>query len=168
MQCYFFETSALVKRYKWEPGSDYVDGIFKNESTFYYLDLAVLEVRKAFYRLYKYPQNQDIQKRETFTEEQFHNAEAQFAADLLRMRCIHFDSIVIQKAALVLEQRWLASVFDLVQLAAFLVVRDLNPATYLVCSDARSSLIEVAQQVCDPHAVIIPEQQSTVVKFEEK
>ena len=55
MSRYFLESSALVKRYKQEPGTDTVDRLFAVDDELFYLNLAIIEVRKVFYRLWKYP-----------------------------------------------------------------------------------------------------------------
>ena len=56
MARYFLESSALVKRYKQEVGTDVVDRLFDFENhELFDLNLAEIEVRKVFYRLWKHP-----------------------------------------------------------------------------------------------------------------
>ncbi|OIO72213.1 MAG: hypothetical protein AUJ85_10630 [Elusimicrobia bacterium CG1_02_37_114] len=57
MAKYFLESSAFLKRYKEEPGSDYVNNLFTNTSELLFLNLAIVEIRKVFFRLYKYRRN---------------------------------------------------------------------------------------------------------------
>ena len=48
MTRYFLESSALVKRYKQEPATDVVDGLFAGDDELYYLNLAVIESSQGF------------------------------------------------------------------------------------------------------------------------
>lgn len=57
MARYFLESSAFIKRYKREFGTDFVNSLFGNAHELFYLNLAIVEIRKVFYRLWKYPQN---------------------------------------------------------------------------------------------------------------
>ena len=57
MANYYFETSAFLKRYKQEKGSNFVNQLIENiYSSIFYLNLTIAEVSKVFFRLYKYPQ----------------------------------------------------------------------------------------------------------------
>lgn len=67
MSKYFLESSAFIKRYKSETGSDVVNNLFNNNHGLFYLNLAIIEIRKVFYRLWKYPLHQDNR----ITEEEF-------------------------------------------------------------------------------------------------
>lgn len=67
MSKYFLETSAFLKPYKNEAGSDVVSSFFNNRYELFYLNLAMMEIRKVFYRLWKYPEKQEDQ----ITEEEF-------------------------------------------------------------------------------------------------
>ncbi|GFP33907.1 hypothetical protein HKBW3S42_02246, partial [Candidatus Hakubella thermalkaliphila] len=47
MPKYFLETSAFTKRYKSETGSDVVNNLFNNSKDLFYLNLAIIEMRKV-------------------------------------------------------------------------------------------------------------------------
>lgn len=54
MTNYFFDTSALVKRYHQESGSDIVDKIFDEpDKTITILNLTIVEILNTFYRLFR-------------------------------------------------------------------------------------------------------------------
>jgi hypothetical protein len=84
MPKYFLESSAFIKRYKSEIGSDVVNNLFNDNHDLFYLNLAIIEIRKVFYRLLKYPLNQDGQ----ITEEEFNRLNRLFDADSLQMHRI--------------------------------------------------------------------------------
>lgn len=50
MKYYFLDTSALVKRYHMEKGTDYVDAIFKKHDRILISSLAIVEVASVFNR----------------------------------------------------------------------------------------------------------------------
>jgi len=52
MQLLFFDTSALVKRYYEEPGTETVDELLEDDSTVVISSLAVIETLSAFRRKY--------------------------------------------------------------------------------------------------------------------
>jgi len=53
MSKYFLESSAFTKRYRHENGSFFVDQLFSSDSDLFYLNLAILEVRKVIFRMDK-------------------------------------------------------------------------------------------------------------------
>ncbi len=83
MAKYFLESSALIKRYKQESGTDFVNSLFKDSHQLFYLNLTIIEIRKVFYRLWKYPQHLENDNLNPITESEFSNLESRFAADLL-------------------------------------------------------------------------------------
>ena len=120
---YFLESSALVKRYKQETGTAFIDRLFAEEThELFYLNLAVIEIRKVFYRLWKYPQGGE--KEVQITDEAFMALEKAFANDLRRMRRIAFTEDMIDQSIKILEQVWVRSVFDLAHLSAYLVAQE--------------------------------------------
>jgi uncharacterized protein len=153
MSNYFIESSALIKRYKTEAGSDVVNGLFDNGNNLFYLNLAIIEVRKVFYRQWKYPLQQDIQ----INEEEFSALENRFAADIQQMNRVEFTEEMIQETANVLDSVWVPSVFDLVQLTSYLISRQSYPDLIFVCSDERSRLVEAAKNVVPKTSVLVPE-----------
>jgi len=155
MARYFFESSAFVKRYKKETGSDFINKLFQEQHDLFYLNLAIIEIRKVFYRLYKYPQllERDIQ----ITKEEFEKLNSQLAVDLLKMHRIEFTDEMIEKSIKILEKVWLKSVFDLAQLSSFLIAKEIYPDLIFVCSDRRSKLIEAAKIFISESEIKIPE-----------
>ena len=158
MAKYFLESSALIKRYKTESGSDFVNKIFTEENELFYLNLAIVEIRKVFYRLYKW--NQNLEGDAKITENEFQYLESQFALDLLAMRRVEFTDEMVEKSIKILERVWLRSAFDLVQVAAFLITKEIYPDLVFICSDKRSNLVEAAKLfVIDAEEVKIPEKE---------
>ncbi|MDI6766955.1 MAG: type II toxin-antitoxin system VapC family toxin [Bacteroidota bacterium] len=152
MQKYFLETSAFLKRYKVEAGSDIVNRLFENKSELFYLNLAIIEIRKVFYRLRKYPLQQD----NPITEEDFNTLTSRFAADILQMQRIAFTEEMIEEAITILEKVWIPNIFDLTQLSAYLIAKKEYPDIIFVCSDERSKLIEGVKQFVQARDIIIP------------
>jgi len=154
MAKYFLESSALAKRYKQESGSNFVNSLFSGAHELFYLNLAIVEIRKVFYRLWKYPQilENDVQ----ITDQEFRKLESRFAADIIQMQKIEFTEEMIGRVAAILERRWLRSVFDLAQLTAYLITKDEYPDLIFVCSD-KSNLVETAKEMAGEEFVIIPE-----------
>jgi predicted nucleic acid-binding protein len=154
MAKYYLETSALVKRYKQENGSDFVNKLFNEGHDLFYLNLAIIEIRKVFYRLYLWPQKLegDIQ----ITKEQFLALDTKFAQDLLKMRKIDFTDEMIEKSRQILEKIWLKSVFDLSHLSAFLIIKEIYPDLIFVCSE-KSKLIEAIKLFINTNDIEIPE-----------
>jgi predicted nucleic acid-binding protein len=138
MPKYFLETSAFIKRYKNEAGSNVVNNLFSNKHELFYLNLAIIEIRKVFYRLWKYPLQQDIH----LTVGEFKALTNRFAADILQMNRIEFTEEMIERASYILERAWIPNIFDLVQLASYLIAKQVYPDMIFVCSDERSKLIE--------------------------
>lgn len=152
MPKYFLETSALIKRYKNEAGSNEVNNLFNNKHELFYLNLAIIEIRKVFYRLWKYPLQQDNQ----ITEGEFKALVGRFAADILLMQRIEFTEEMIVRATSILERAWIPNIFDLVQLSAFLIARQKYTDMIFVCSDERSKLIEGVKQFVREEDIIVP------------
>ena len=152
MSKYFLESSAFIKRYKSETGSDVVNNLFNNNHGLFYLNLAIIEIRKVFYRLWKYPLHQDNR----ITEEEFKALVSRFAADTLQMYRIEFTEEMIERASSVLEKIWIRSIFDLAQLTAYLIAKQEYPDMIFVCSDERSKLIEGVKQFVQERDIIVP------------
>ncbi|MEK7522087.1 MAG: hypothetical protein AAB569_00760, partial [Patescibacteria group bacterium] len=124
MSKYFLESSAFTKRYKSENGSVFVDKLFEGEHTLFYLNLAILEVRKVIFRLWKNPLEQDNQ----IIEEEYNNLESRFAADIQKMIRIEFSEEMINKSLEFLKtasenNAWIKTSFDLAQLTAYLIAK---------------------------------------------
>lgn len=152
MPKYFLETSAFLKRYKTETGSDIVNSLFNNRQELFYLNLAIIEIRKVFYRLWKYPLQQDDQ----ITQEEFTALNSRFAADILQMQRIEFTEEMIGQAVSILKRAWIPNIFDLVQLSAYLIAKQEYSDMIFVCSDERSKLIEGVKQFVQEGDIIVP------------
>ena len=152
MPKYFFESSAFIKRYKSETGSDVVNNLFNNNHDLFYLNLAIIEIRKVFYRLRKYPLQQD----DPITEEEFKALSSKFAEDILQMQRIEFTEEMIGQTISVLERVWIPNIFDLAQLSAYLIAKQEYSDMIFVCSDERSKLIEGVKQFVQEGDIIVP------------
>lgn len=152
MSKYFLESSAFIKRYKDEVGTDVVNNLFNNNHDLFYLNLAIMEIRKVFYRRWKYPLQQENQ----ITEEEFNELNSKFAEDILQMHQIVFTEEIIKQAISILERAWVPNIFDLAQLSAYLIAREEYPRMIFVCSDERSKLIDAVKQFVPDTDVIVP------------
>jgi len=153
MPKHFLETSAFIKRYKNEAGSDEVNNLFNNRHDLFFLNLAIIEIRKVFYRLWKYPQQQDGPP---ITEEEFKALNSKFAEDILQMQRVEFTEEMIDQAISTLERVWIPNIFDLAQLSAYLIAKQVYSDMIFVCSDERSKLIEGVKQFVPDTDIIIP------------
>lgn len=152
MPKYFLETSAFLKRYKDEAGSVIVNNLFNNRCDLFFLNLAIIEIRKVFYRLRKYPLQQD----DPITDEDFNALNSRFAADILQMQRIEFTEEMIGQAITILERVWVPNIFDLTQLSAYLIAKQEYSDMIFVCSDERSKLIEGVRQFVQEGNIIVP------------
>lgn len=152
MSKYFLESSAFIKRYKSEIGSDVVNNLFNNKHDLFYLNLAIVEIRKVFFRLWKYPLHQDDQ----ISEDEYKALVSRFATDILQMQRIVFTEEMIEEATSALEKAWVPNIFDLAQLSAYLIAKQEYPEMIFVCSDERSRLIDAVKQFVPNNDVIIP------------
>lgn len=155
---YFLDSSALTKRYKQERGSEYVSGLFVGGHGLFYLNLAIIETRKVFYRLRYNPQptEGDIQ----ITDEKFNQVQAQFAADLSKMQRINLTEEMIARTESILQEGyWVRSSFDLAHLSAYLITREEHPDIILVAADG--NLVNVARLIVgNNNTVVNPEEQT--------
>lgn len=142
---YFLDSSAFTKRYKREIGTDFINTLFVGGHRLFYLNLAILEVRKVFYRLRHNPQSVegDLQT----TDVEFLQAQNQFAADILPMERIALTEEMIAYSETILENHWINSAFDLAHLSAFLIIKQEHPGMILVTAD---------RQMCDVGRILVP------------
>lgn len=124
---YFFDTSALVKRYHVEAGSAKVDEVFDDEEgVFLISELTVVELTLALQRK---------RSRGEITATDMDNALAQFAVSVLRdLIVVGFRSGFIQRARDLVLKRNIRTL-DALQLAAALEFEPLAPV--FVCADDR-------------------------------
>jgi len=154
MANYYFETSAFLKRYKQEKGSNFVNQLIENiYSSIFYLNLTIAEVSKVFFRLYKYPQG--LEKDKQISKEVFESLQNQFAHDLLKMNKISLTEEIIEKTKNILEKCYLKSVVDLLHLSAFLITKEEFPDIKLVTSD--KEIIRAAGELVSKSSIINPE-----------
>ncbi len=158
MAKYFLETSAFVKRYKKEEGSNFIKLLFQENHQLFYLNLMIMEVHKIFYRLYKWPQL--LEKDISITKEEFEKLNSYFASDLLKMHRIDFTQETVEMSTEILEMVWIKSVFDLAHLSSFLMTKEIYSDLIFVCSDKRSNLIEAAKVFINPSDIKIPENET--------
>jgi len=158
MPKYFLESSAFTKRYKSENGSIFIDQLFEGVHTLFYLNLAIIEVRKVIFRLWKNPLKQDNQ----ITEEDYNNLESRFAADIQSMTKIFFTEEMIDKSLEFLKKAsansvWIKSSFDLAQLTAYLITKEEFNDLFFVCADEASNLVEAAKVFVNDSYIIVPD-----------
>jgi hypothetical protein len=158
MSKYFLESSAFTKRYKLENGSIFLDQLFEGDHSLFYLSLAIVEVRKAIFRLWKKPQVQDNQ----ISEEDYNNLESRFAADIQKMMRFEFTDEMINKSLEFLKTAsennvWIRTSFDLAQLTAYLIAKEEIHDLFFVCADEASNLIKAAKVFVNDSYIIIPD-----------
>jgi predicted nucleic acid-binding protein len=141
---YFLDTSALVKRYHLEPGSDRVNAIFDDtDSILVISELAIVELASALQRK---------RSRREITLEAVNDTLAQFAADVLRDLIVAaFRTGYIQQARDLVLQLGLRAL-DALHLASASELSALSPV--FVCADAhlRQAASDLGLDVLDPEA----------------
>lgn len=153
MAKYFLDSSAFTKRYKREIGTDFVNSLFDGTHQLFYLNIAIIEVRKVFYRLRDYPQKieGDIQ----ITAGEFGRIQNQFAADLQKMQRVVLTEEIIDNTEMILQSAWLRSAFDLAHLSAFLI--SMQEHSDMIFISADNQLIATAGQFVLEAKAINPE-----------
>ena len=124
---FLFDTSALVKRYHLEPGSDKVDEIFEDtDNVLIISELALVEVTSALLRK---------RNRGEITASVMENALAQFARDVLSELIVaDLTSDLVHRAREMVLKHNLRTL-DALQLAFALEFQVLKPT--FVCADAK-------------------------------
>jgi predicted nucleic acid-binding protein len=132
----FFDTSALVKRYADEQGTQTVDRLIETtESTIIITSLSVIEIASAFRRKYNRGEISE-HKRDGLLVSFFEEATERFII-------IPVDENIFENAFdLVLEDD--LRTLDSLQLAAVLTLPPPNPEITFVCAD--ETLVAVAEQ----------------------
>jgi len=128
---YFLDTSAFTKRYKNEPGHEYIDKIFSTNNQIFYLSVTYCEIIKIFYRLYKYPQLNDKQ----ISEKEFNLLNAKLATDLFYVNRISVTDEIVNKSREILEMGWLKASIDVLILSGFIVTKDIYKNLYFITAD---------------------------------
>jgi len=164
MSKYFIESSALIKRYKSEDGSHVVNNLFDSGNELFCLNLAIMEIRKVFYRLWKYPLQQDAHQGVQISEEEFYNFESRFAADLSIIQRIEFTEEMVRRSTEIINEVWVPNIFDLAHLTAYMVTKEEFNDIIFVCSDVRSRLIDAARRLYGDSQLLIPEQAGKIME----
>jgi hypothetical protein len=113
-----------------------------------------MEVRKVFYRLWKYPLNQDAQ----ISDYEFQDLEARFAKDLDVINRIVFTEEMIQRSTEILEKAWVPNIFDFAQLIAYKIAQEEYDDLIFVCSDIRSHLVDASRNIFGDRYLLVPEE----------
>lgn len=132
MTFYFFDTSALVKHYHQESGTEAVDEIFYDRNAFLLIsELTIVEIASALSRK---------RNRGEITVEAMQRALAQFAQDSQEELVIFgFQSGFIQQARDLIIQHAELRTLDSLQLSVALHLQSLAPT--FVCADSRLSKV---------------------------
>lgn len=148
MSLYFLDTSALVKLYVREPGTDRLLALAENEpeSRFAVLTISAVEARSAIRRRQREGDIDNLAASQIVSSLQMH-LETKFIRQIV-------NDVVID-SALEMVDRYALRAYDAIQLGGCVVISasEARPSTF-VCSDRR--LLEAAQseriQVLDPTA----------------
>lgn len=125
MPVYFFDTSALVKRYHVEAGSETVNGLFeKQDAVFAVASITIAEFVSAFAR--KFSEG-------VITEEDFRACLSEFSKDIITsFWVIDLDRSHINRSVSLIIKHYLRTL-DSLQLAVFLNLSPAKPT--IVTSD---------------------------------
>jgi len=145
---YFLESSAFTKRYTREPGSNFMDELFLGNNQLFYLSITYCEILKVFYRIYKYPQQNENQ----ITEYEFNILCAKFLEDLFYSKRISLTDEIVNKSREILSIGYLKSSIDILHLAGFLITKDLYNNLILVTAD--NDLAELAMKFVKTNMII--------------
>lgn len=91
------------------------------------------------------------------TEEEFHNLESRFAADLSVIQRVEFTEEMVQRSTEIIDRAWVPNIFDLAQLTAYMITKEEYNDIVFVCSDVRSGLIDAAETLYGDEQLLIPE-----------
>lgn len=118
---YFFDTSALIKRYIDEPGSDVVDEIFEIAVHIYVSQVTLIEAIATLRRLLH---------EKILNQEQFHYLKNEFITDMAYFIVVPFDQSVVNVCLDILNEQQLKTL-DTIQLASAFVVKSKTDAMVL-------------------------------------
>ena len=134
----FFDTSALVKLFHEEPGSDLVESlIFNLENEVWVLALVKVEFASSLHRRYR---NHEL------TDKQLEIALCGFNEQLQEFNVEPMGASVLEEAERLLEQHGKLEglrALDALQLAAFSLLQD--PSWHFVCADRK--LLQIANKI---------------------
>jgi predicted nucleic acid-binding protein len=139
---HFLDTSALLKRYLKEKGSDAVDTVFEGDGARHASGLCLLECYSSFQRLHSVDR--------LATREHLQLLQAAVASDIDSGKLIVVNATPadIEAAVQILTRRYLTAV-DALQLAA---AKALGPGVVFVSSDAKLNRVAIEEglTVLDP------------------
>ncbi|MBI4499141.1 MAG: type II toxin-antitoxin system VapC family toxin [Chloroflexi bacterium] len=138
MPLFYVDTSALVKRYRVEQGTDVVNLLFQDllpEDRFYTSFLTALEMSSAFYRLVGAGQLREIEARQVL---------ARFRRDLLDEFHVWLLTNDVVAAAEPLVETYRLRTADALHLASALAVIGLVPTTPAVMVSSDRELLRAA------------------------
>lgn len=119
---FYFDTSALIKKYILEKGSDVVDNLFDKADIVFLSSISEIEIFSTFKRLL-------IEKDINAKEHKFLKSE--FETDYQYFSVINFDEYIAEHAKTVIEKYQLKSL-DSIQLGTALLVKD-KIDSFIVC-----------------------------------
>ncbi len=137
MSSYFFDSSALLKRYFEEEGTDKVDELFNNKDNIIIVSaLAISEVVSAFTR-------KKTEKK--LSENTYKLLIGKFFEELLsRATLVSIDDLLIEKSVTLIIDEGLRTL-DSLQLAAFLKIKEIQNDITFVSADEQ--LTEIAKKL---------------------
>ena len=137
MTNYYFDTSAFLKIFVEEDGSDKVHALVEDleGGELIILDLTILEARSAIRRL---------EREGNISAERAHNVLRQIASDVGSMYFVQQTATAMREAERLLD-RYVLRTLDALQLAGYLMARQgMRYPLIFVCADIR--LLDVATQ----------------------
>lgn len=148
MGVYFFDTSALVKRYYEEPGTETVDGLIESNESVVISSLSIIETTSAFRRKYN---------RDEMTEEEMTALLSEFFTEALEdFIIVPLEESLLQFSfSLVLDDD--LRTLDSLQLSAALSLDTDEESPVFVCADS-----DLAAMAADRGLETIVPQDATV------
>jgi predicted nucleic acid-binding protein len=147
---YYLETSALLKRYRTEKGTDLLDALFESKqeseifTTSYFTSLEVTSVATRLF------------KAETITKRSYHQLLGRLSQDMRRLVILQPVSDFILSEALNLIMDHALRAPDAIQLATALMVKStiVGQPLYFLCADAklRGACVNSELTILDPEA----------------
>lgn len=147
MPNYFYDSSALVKRYHTELGSEIVNSLFDGQARHFISELTVVEIHATFA---KKKLTQEID-----TDEALQKVRAQFSNDIKnkKIAVIRISSIHYQEAERLIRQygtdtnTGIIRTLDAIQLAVALDFQKRTPIDAFLSSDHRQTNVASAEGV---------------------
>jgi hypothetical protein len=144
VRAYFLDTSALLKRYLKEMGSDVIDTVFEGDGARYVSGLCLLEGYSSFQRLHSVDR--------LATKDHLQLLQAAVASDIDSGKVIVVNATPadIEAAVQILTRRYLTAV-DALQIAA---AKALGPGVVFVSSDAKLNRVAMEEGLTVPDPTV--------------